>query len=66
MAFSSLLKIALGCLGMVITLILFAIGIARKDNSKLMRAGITFLSTFIALLAISAIEFWILDNQQRP
>lgn len=65
MAFGSLLKIALGCLGTVVTLILLTIGISRRDNSKLMRAAITFLSTFAALLAISIIEFWILDNLQH-
>ncbi len=44
------------------TFALLAWGVIKKDKSRLKKAGLVFLSTWIVLIVISVIEFFILMN----
>jgi len=62
MAIGSLLKVVIGLGGIVTTMVVFAIGIVRKDKQKLKRAGLFFVATWVILLVLGGIEFVLLAN----
>ena len=60
MLIGTILKFSLGLIGMISTLVFFFAGLINKDNSKLKKAGLVFLATWLVLLLLSAFEFLIL------
>ena len=62
MAIGTILKFLLGVFGIVMTLILFVMGLIKKDNKKLKKAGLIFIATWVILIVLGTIEFWILAN----
>jgi len=62
MALGTLVKFVIGLGGILSTLIILTIGIARKDNDKVKRAGLIFAGTWVLLLVLAGIEFVILSN----
>ncbi|MGC3948219.1 MAG: hypothetical protein QM762_27550 [Chryseolinea sp.] len=51
------IKFALAFAGLATTLLWLAIGLIRKDKTRLKNAAILFFSTALALIAIGVIEF---------
>ena len=62
MTLGTILKFVIGLGGIVTTLVLLTIGLAKKDKKKLKKAGLVFLGTFVLLLVLGVIEFVILAN----
>lgn len=62
MAIGTILKFLLGFIGIMVTLILLVMGLLKKDNKKLIKAGLIFIATWVILIALGTIEFWILAN----
>lgn len=62
MALGTIVKFVIGLGGIVTTLVILTIGIVRKDNKKLKKAGLIFVATWVLLLVLSGIEFMILAD----
>lgn len=62
MAIGTILKFLLGVFGIVMTLILFVMGLIKKDNKKLKKAGFIFIATWVILIVLGIIEFSFLTN----
>lgn len=60
MAVGSIVKLIFGLVGIALTLYWLTVGLIRKDNRKLKRAGMTFAAIWLALVVLTAIEFLIL------
>ena len=62
MAIGTILKFLLGFIGIVMVLIFLVMGLIKKDNKKLKKAGLIFISTWVILIILGTIEFLILAN----
>jgi hypothetical protein len=62
MAIGTILKVLLGLIGIVLTLVLLILGLVKKDNKKLKRAGLVFVMTVGISILLSAIEMIFLVN----
>jgi uncharacterized membrane protein len=62
MALGSIINSVLGFIGIVTTMTLLFLGVIKKDNKKLKRAGLVFVGTFLISIILAIIEFLILAN----
>ena len=62
MALGTIIKLILGLIGIVATMVLLVMGLIKKDNKRLKRAGLIFLGTFLTLIVLGTIEFLFLAN----
>jgi len=62
MAIGTILKFLIGLVGIVLTLILLVMGLMKKDNKKLKKAGLVFIATWAILILLGTIEFLFLAN----
>lgn len=53
----SILKILAVIIGIITTLALLIIGFAKKDQTKLKKAGIVFLATWVIAIVITVFQF---------
>ncbi|MCB0541174.1 MAG: hypothetical protein KDE33_26945 [Bacteroidetes bacterium] len=60
MAIGTLIKVALGLVGITWTIVLLVGGLINKDNKRLKKGGLVFLGTWVILLVLGAIEFAII------
>jgi uncharacterized membrane protein YozB (DUF420 family) len=62
MAIGTILKFALGFIGIIMTLVLLITGLVKKDTKKLKKAGLIFGGTWLILIILGTIEFLFLAN----
>ena len=62
MAIATILKFLLGFMGLVLTIVLLIIGLVKKDNKKVKRAGLIFIATWVILIILGTIDFLLLAN----
>lgn len=62
MVITTILKFLLGFIGIVMTLVLLTMGLVKKNNKKLKRAGSVFVATWVILILLGVMEFWFLAN----
>ena len=59
MILGTVIKFILGLGGLILTIFFLVTGLVKKDNSRIKKAGLIFLGTWIITLVIGAIEFLI-------
>lgn len=59
MEIGSLLKFSIGLVGLSIALLILIWGFVKKDNSKIKRAALIFIGTWVILLLIGLLEFFL-------
>jgi len=57
MAIGTILKFSLGLIGITTTVVLLVIGLLKKDNRKVKKAGLIFLGTWVIVIVLGTIEF---------
>ena len=62
MTIGTIIKFALGLIGIITTMVLLFMGLIKKDNKRLKRAGLIFLGTCLTLIVLGTIEFLFLTN----
>ena len=62
MTLGTVIKFILGLIGIIMTIVLLSMGLIKKDNKRLKRAGLIFLGTWLILIVLTAIEFLIQAN----
>lgn len=63
MLVSTVLKLGVGLVGVVVALVLFISGLKKKDNRKLRRAGLVFMVVWVMVIVLGVIEFLFLTNE---
>jgi len=60
MALGTVIKFLIGLGGIILSLVFLAVGLIKKDNTRLKRAGLVFVGIWLILLVFGAVEFLIL------
>ncbi|MBS1505771.1 MAG: hypothetical protein JSS79_03900 [Bacteroidetes bacterium] len=59
MEIGSLLKFSIGLIGLSVALLILVLGFVKKDNAKIKRAAVVFIGTWVVLLMIGLLEFFL-------